>query len=124
MLVDLNEKEIASLQKILMMLKIKLKALKVEDDKLADLNSAMDILLYKIRQKYTPWHDGGKEHPHGEGKLCLVLFGVDESGKDSYDVLEWSDEKNAFKVWMEEYKDFRWFPADNFAKWLYLDDLL
>lgn len=125
MLVNLEKEEVTLLQKALLVLQQNANNSKdlTKEDKLG-LTKGIGSVIVKISKNGVPWHDGSKDHPHGENKQCLVLFGIDESGKDCYDVLEWSDKKNAFKVWMDEYNDFRWFPTDNFTKWLYIDDLL
>lgn len=38
------------------------------------------------------WHDPIKETPNKDGALCIVCDGVDENGKDTYDLFTW-DEK-------------------------------
>lgn len=41
------------------------------------------------------WHDPIKETPSKDGALCIVCYGVDEDGKDTYDLFPWDDEMKA-----------------------------
>lgn len=70
------------------------------------------------------WHDGHTEMPQGENVDCLVLTGVSEDNEACWEVLRWNDKEKAFAWWSDEYKQNCLYPADNFALWADLNDLI
>lgn len=91
------------------------------------------------------WHDPIKETPNKDGALCIVCDGVDENGKDTYDLFTWDNKMKAFDTVVGRYVDedlknkhvlisdeecFKWcykhvlISTERCFKWCYLEDLL
>lgn len=72
------------------------------------------------------WHDPIKETPSKDGALCIVSCGVDEDGKDTYDLFPWDDEMKAFDTCVGRYvnKYLKMISTERCFKWCYLEDLL
>lgn len=76
------------------------------------------------------WHDPIKETPKKDGALCIVSVGVDEEGKDTYELFPWDDKMKAFDTGVGHYidKDLKdkhaWICPEGCTKWCYLEDLL
>lgn len=76
------------------------------------------------------WHDPIKETPKKDGALCIVSVGVDEEGKDTYDLFPWDDKMKAFDTGVGHYIDedlkdkHAWICPEGCTKWCYLEDLL
>ena len=51
------------------------------------------------------WHDPIKETPKKDGALCIVSIGVDEEGKDTYDLFPWDEKMKAFDTGVGHYID-------------------
>ena len=76
------------------------------------------------------WHDPIKETPKKDGALCIVSVGVDEEGKDTYDLFPWDEKMKAFDTGVGHYIDedlkdkHAWICPEGCTKWCYLEDLL
>lgn len=76
------------------------------------------------------WHDPIKETPKKDGALCIVNDGVDEEGKDTYDLFPWDEKMKAFDTGVGHYIDedlkdkHAWICPEGCTKWCYLEDLL
>lgn len=76
------------------------------------------------------WHDPIKETPSKDGALCIVSCGVDEDGKDTYDLFPWDDEMKAFDTGVGHYIDedlkgkHAWICPEGCTRWCYFEDLL
>lgn len=76
------------------------------------------------------WHDPIKETPKKDGALCIVSIGVDEEGKDTYDLFPWDEKMKAFDTGVGHYIDedlkdkHAWICPEGCTKWCYLEDLL
>lgn len=70
------------------------------------------------------WHDGRVEEPNIDGTDCIFMSGVDENDNPQWEVAKWNDKEKAFPLWVDEYKQNCWFPAENFAPWAYISDLI
>lgn len=76
------------------------------------------------------WHDTIKETPNKDGALCIVCDGVDENGKDTYDLFTWDDKMKAFETVVGRYVDedlknkHVLISAEGCFKWCYLENLL
>ena len=75
-------------------------------------------------------HDPIKETPKKDGALCIVSVGVDEEGKDTYDLFPWDEKMKAFDTGVGHYIDedlkdkHAWICPEGCTKWCYLEDLL
>lgn len=75
-------------------------------------------------------HDPIKETPKKDGALCIVSVGVDEEGKDTYDLFPWDEKMKAFDTGVGHYIDedlkdkHAWICLEGCTKWCYLEDLL
>lgn len=75
-------------------------------------------------------HDPIKETPKKDGALCIVSVGVDEGGKDTYDLFPWDEKMKAFDTGVGHYIDedlkdkHAWICPEGCTKWCYLEDLL
>lgn len=76
------------------------------------------------------WHDPIKETPKKDGALCIVSVGVDEEGKDAYDLFPWDEKMKAFDTGVGHYIDedlkdkHAWICPEGCTRWCYLEDLL
>ena len=76
------------------------------------------------------WHDPIKETPKKDGALCIVSVGVDEEGKDTYDLFPWDEKMKAFDTGVGHYIDedlkdkHAWICPEGCTRWCYLEDLL
>lgn len=76
------------------------------------------------------WHDPIKETPKKDGALCIVSVGVDEDGKDAYDLFPWDEKMKAFDTGVGHYIDedlkdqHAWICPEGCTRWCYLEDLL
>lgn len=76
------------------------------------------------------WHDPIKETPKKDGALCIVSVGVDEEGKDTYDLFPWDEKMKAFDTGVGHYIDedlkdkHACICPEGCTKWCYLEDLL
>lgn len=72
------------------------------------------------------WHDTIKETPNKDGALCIVCYGVDENGKDTYDLFTWDEKIKAFDTGVGRYvnKYLVLISTEGCFKWCYLEDLL
>lgn len=76
------------------------------------------------------WHDTIKETPNKDGALCIVCDGVDENGKDTYDLFTWDEKMKAFDTVVGRYVDedlknkHVLISAEGCFKWCYLENLL
>lgn len=76
------------------------------------------------------WHDPIKETPKKDGALCIVSVGVDEEGKDTYDLFPWDEKMKAFDTGVGHYIDedlkdkHAWICPEGCTKWCYLEDIL